>query len=152
MSRRRQLLLAGVVLALIAANDFVSRIHVGHDETLRQFAAPAAKPVPPAADIGMVRAQLAEWLPELTTGPKPADSDDPAAFDLKLAGIFEKQGRKFAVMLAVPKSGGPPERRQLAVGEELKGLRLKDIGRGVVTLEGPDGSRELKLFARAGGR
>lgn len=151
MSPKRFLLLAGVVLVLLAARDFVGRIHVGHDESLRRFVAPAAKPVPPAADIGKVRAQLVEWVPALAA-PKPPDPNDPAAFDLKLAGLFEKQGRKFAVMLAVPKSGGPPERRQLAVGEEMKGLRLMDIGRGTVTLQGPEGSREIKLFGRAGRR
>jgi len=151
VSLKRFLLLSGAVLVLLAARDFVGRIHVGHDESLRRFAAPAAKPVPPAADIGKVRAQLLEWVPALA-GPKPPDPNDPAAFDLRLAGLFEKQGRKFAVMLAVPKTGGPPERRQLAVGDELKGLRLMDIGRGTVTLQGPEGSREIKLFVRAGAR
>jgi hypothetical protein len=144
------MLLAGTVLVLLAVRDFVGRIHVGHDESLRRFLAPAAKPVPPAADIGKVRAQLVDWVPALAA-PKPPDPDDPAAFDLRLAGLFEKQGRKFAVMLAVPKAGGPPERRQLAVGDEMKGLRLMDIGRGNVTLQGPEGSREIRLFVRAGG-
>ena len=150
MSPRRFMLLAGTVLVLLAVRDFVGRIHVGHDESLRRFLAPAAKPVPPAADIGKVRAQLVDWVPALAA-PKPPDPDDPAAFDLRLAGLFEKQGRKFAVMLAVPKAGGPPERRQLAVGDEMKGLRLMDIGRGNVTLQGPEGSREIRLFVRAGG-
>lgn len=151
MSPRRFLLLAGLALILLAARDFVARIHVGHDASLRRFATPAAKPVPPAVDIGKVRAQLLEWVPALAA-PKPPDPNDPAAFDLRLAGLFEKQGRKFAVMLAVPKAGGPPERRQLAVGDEMKGLRLMDISRDTVLLQGPEGSREVRLFARAGGR
>jgi hypothetical protein len=151
MSRQRQLLLAGIVLVLLAANDFIARIHVGHDDTLRKFATPALKPVPPAAEIGMVRAQLAEWLPALGA-PKPADPNDAAAFDLRLTGIFVKQGQRFAVVHAVPRSSGPAERRQLKIGDEMKGLRVKDIGQRTVVLEGREGSRELVLFARTGGR
>jgi hypothetical protein len=106
MSRGRQLLLLGALALLLAGRDFATRIHVGRDESLRRFAAPVIQRVPPAPNAAIVRARLAGWLPA-TAGSKASDPNDAGAWNLRLTGIFTRQGQRFAVISSTPKGGCP---------------------------------------------
>lgn len=150
MSRRRQIIAAAVILALLAVRDFASRVYVGRDEELRRFAVPSLPEPPPAPDAAAHRAQLLAWLPELGVGAPQAaaDPDDPKAWDLRLVGTFRERSQHFAVIMALPRGGGPSRKHRLAVGDQVLGRTVTRIDSGSVTLAADGGLHELRVFER----
>lgn len=151
MTARMQLAVLAVVLALVGARDFFQRIHVGRDDELRSFAARPVLPVPAAPDAASVRRDLAAWWPAAASEEAPANPADTSAWELRLAAVFEQRGRRVAVIMATPRGGGAPQRHRLTVGESVNGLTVTAIERARVTLEGPNGPRQLQMFRRTGG-
>lgn len=150
MSRRLQVLLLALVLVL-AATDFLRRVHVGRDAGARQFGAPPAVVVPPAVSPEQVRGELGAWMPPLRSVPgfqADAASAAPAAWTLTLLGIFDTPRGRVAVVRADQAGGGASERLRLAVGEEFQGLRVTEIGHAFVQLEAAGARETLRLFDR----
>lgn len=150
MSRRRQIIAAAVILALLAVRDFATRVYVGRDAELRQFAVPSLPEPPPAPDAQAHRAQLVTWLPELgASAPQAApDPDDPKAWELRLVGTFRERSRHFAVIMAAPRGGGASQKHRLAVGDQVLGRTVTRIDSGSVTLAADGGPQELRVFER----
>lgn len=151
MSPRRQLAAAAAILALLGARDFVTRIHVGRDDSLRGFTTPKVAAIAAPRPPEQLRQDLAAWLPALASAPVAADPNDPAAWDLRLAAVFEQRGQRVAVIMATPRGGGTPQRHRLTVGGTLNGFTVTGIERARVTLTGPSGPQELQMFRRRNG-
>lgn len=150
MSRRRQIIAAAVILALLAARDFASRVYVGRDAELRQFAVPSLAVPPATPDAQAHRMELMAWLPELGPGAPPAaaDPNDPQAWELRLVGTFRERSQHFAVIMAAPRGGGAGQKHRLAVGDQLLGRTVTRIDSGSVTLAADGGPQELTVFER----
>lgn len=145
---RHPLTIAGLVLAVVGVHDFSTRIWVGRDDSLRSFVPPEVAPVAPAPDVQAVRSALVAWLPALGGAAVQVSPDDPAAWDLRLSGTFVERSARFAVIMATPRGAGAPQRQRVAVGDVVHGRTVTEIRPGAVTLQGPDGSRELRVFSR----
>jgi hypothetical protein len=146
MNRRRPLAILAVALALAGAIDFAQRVHVGRNDELRQFIAPAAQPLPAAEPAEASAARLARWLPETAAG----GAGDPGAarLELRLVGVMAGRGATLAIIATVLPEGQPGRSFRVAEGDVVEGLRVVRIEPRRVTLEGDTGSRQLVLFER----
>lgn len=146
MNGRRPLAMLAVVLVLVGAVDFAQRVHVGRDDELRQFVAPAAQPLPAAEPAEAFAARLARWMPETAAGG-PGDPG-AARVELRLVGVMAGRGATLAIIATVPPEGQPGRSFRVAEGDLVEGLRVVRIEPRRVTLEGDSGSRQLVLFER----
>ena len=148
MSPRRQLVLAVVLLAVLGTWDFVVRVHVPRDDSLRGFVQPELVPLPTRPDANSIRKELVAWMPGLAGMAGVATpSADPTGWDLTLVGVFRTDKGRFAVVHAQPRTGGgTPEMLWLGEGDEAHGLKVAEIGARRLKLTQDSEVRELLLF------
>ena len=160
MTARAQVLLVAVVLLLIAAVDFVQRIHVPRSAASRETQIEAVPLPGEPMSLASAQERLQSWFPaEAPTSDSEAmattESDDAAAalpdrVDLAgwrfiLRGVFDA-GPEFAVLDVMSTSGGETEQHRLLAGDEIKGVSVERISGRSVYLSDGDTIKRLALF------
>lgn len=146
MKSRAQIAALAGLLLLVATVDFVARIHVGRDASLRAFQPPEPRPLPEADTLESIRAQMAGWLPD-AGGLGPAGGTAGQPLPLALQGVFVMNGKATAALVAAAPSRGPAGTVHAVEGEVVHGWTVTRIDQHGVTLQAGDGTRELQLFS-----
>ena len=137
---RRPLQGLGAVLLLAIVVDFVVRVHVPRDASLREFKAPASMRVPDAVPAATVAAALEAWLPSAAvTGP-------PKEREIALQGIFRAPAGAIAVVTLRDPGGGAVETLRTTEGQTVEGWTVEEISARKVTLRKGEQTRDLLLF------
>lgn len=139
-----QLLALG--LLVVAAADFVIRVHVPRGATSRDAESFAPVAIAAAPSAKAIAGELASWLPRLRPVEAPSGAESPEDWTLTLLAVFDDRAARFAVVRAQSPVSGQQKSMRVAEGEELLGFRVVDIGQTSVTLEGKSGQSVLALF------
>lgn len=137
---RRPLLALTIVLLLVALFDFIGRIYVPRDASLRVFTAPRAVKIPEFIDTAKVLASLETWL------PSQAVVEPPKEKEISLQGIFSSRGAGVAAVVLRDPTSGAMQSMRVAAGQEVEGWRVELISPRKVMLRKGDQVRELVLF------
>jgi hypothetical protein len=147
MTRRKQLVTFACLLLLLGAWDFVGRVYVGRDASLRVFESPQVLPLPDEVGLSVIQGHMAQWFPgSYDSGPDSASGKE--SLHLSLLGVFARRGLATAVIETRTASGGNRKTMQaVIVGDVVNGFTVKAIEPHEVTLEGEDGTLQLLLFS-----
>lgn len=129
-----------VVLLAIFSLDFVLRVLVMRDDSLRGVSVPPAAKIAPAASQSAIMKRFEAWIP-----PKLVVEAPPPEREISLQGIFGT-GPEAKAALALSVAGGPPERIRATAGQVVDGWSVERIEPGRVVLKKGEESKELLLF------
>jgi hypothetical protein len=149
MSRRKLIGLVAAVLVLLAAVDFWRRIYVPRQLETREASSFVPAPVPPPLPAAVIRKDLSAWLPKLQLIAEGSGSEVASGYALTLLAVFDDRTGRFAVLRALPASGGPGQITRVEEGDEISGFKVARVEPLRVVLAGPEGERELRLFKPA---
>jgi len=150
MTVRTQLVAFGCVLLLVGIWDFVGRLYVARDASLRTLHAQTALPLPPAESAGAIRRRMVGWLPAIAgSANEPPDPADATAWRLSLVGVFTQRGTAIAVVRASLPAGGPVEKLRVVEGDTIHAWTVAHVdAHGVILTHGAD-TQQLVLFRRS---
>lgn len=141
---RKSFFYVAVVLVPILVVDFILRIFVGRDLTLRQVDIIEQRLAPAPIDPQMVQADFDRWM------PKPVEiKRENLPRTIRLQGIFTAQQIEKASFLLESPSGLPPVRVTAVLGQIVEGWTVVDISRQKVRLTRDGETRELIMFRRS---
>ena len=139
--------LAVAAFVLLAAVDFWQRVFVPRQLEARPASSFVPATVPPPVTSSAIRKDLGTWLPKLQL---IADAAPSGAVEtgsaLTLLAVFDEPRGRFAVVRAMPTTGGAGQVRSVVEGDELSGFKVARIEPLRVVLAGPEGERALTLF------
>jgi hypothetical protein len=147
MSAAGQLVMVGLLVCAAAAWDFATRVYVPREGNAgRAFNTRTLESYPPARTAADVARDLRDWLPSLgpVEGIEPASGT--AIPKLSLVGIFHGRGQSFALLNPASADQTPTKLLRVAVGDNVQGLRVTELGRQSIKLEGDGAVQELMLF------
>jgi hypothetical protein len=135
------LLVAFLLLAFVL--DFVLRVVVLRDASIRRFVPPPAASVATAPRADEVNKFIQSW-----SAPPPEAAATPVERKIVLQGVFgSRTDRSAAIALFAPE-GGNPERVRAVKGQIVEGWTIERIDAERVILSRAGESQELLLFRR----
>ena len=160
MTPRNQVMVVAAIFGIVAAVDFVQRIHVSRSPGARDpnIEAPAL-PAPPIS-LAEARQRLQSWFPKETPpldsqavtseasdnqSVSLPDTGEIAGWRFKLRGVFDA-GPSFAVLDVMSSSGGEVEQHRLFAGDAVKGVVVDRISGHSVSLSDGETIMRLELF------
>ena len=137
---RRSMLIALVsICVLISGIDFVGRIWVARDSTLREFQVPRLPPVPAVKPADFVQKQFAVWMPVPVPPPPPPP-------ELRLQGVLGAGSQIRASLVLVESSGAISASFLVAKGESAQDWVVERVDRKGVRLKRGGETKDLILF------
>lgn len=132
--------LLGFLLSIFSL-DFLLRVMVLRDSSVRNFSAPKGDTISVPATADAVLRRLEAWIPKPVIVEPP-----PAERQIVLQGIFGAGAEAKAVIALVSPDGGSTERTRATVGMQVDGWTVEKISMGKVVLKKGEEHRELVLF------
>ena len=138
----RYLMALAALGVALAAIDFLLRVYVPMDRTLRRFSAPALTPLTATrVSADDVQRSLNQWFPQ--SSPEAAKAPN----EVLLQGVFRKLGQPPRAALVVRSAEGQiVDRRLAAAGEIVDGWKIDRIERDRAILTKDDSGKEMVLF------
>ena len=139
-STRRSLLIATAVVCLSAgALDFILRVWVSRDSTLRVFTVPKLPPTPSTTAADAIQKQFATWMPVPAPPPPPPP-------ELRLQGVLGSGSQIRASLVLVEGSGAISASFLVSKGEAVQDWVVQRIDRKGVQLKRGTETKDLILF------
>ena len=139
---RRLLLAVAALLGAAVLTDFVLRVHVPRDASLREFTRPPKLEVPAPVAAPVAAAAVESWLP--ATPVEAAKKER----EFLLRGIFRSRSAAAVALGLRDPDTGATQALRAAQGEVVDGWTIERIEPRRVTLRRGEEDRELLLFRR----
>ena len=129
------------LLALVFILDFVFRVHVGRNPSLRLFTPPEVPAIAKPEGPEVMKSRILVWFPPPT---EPTEAVKERVIGLQ--GVFgSREGRRAALTVSVA-DGSVVERVRATEGQVVEGWTVAGIEPGRVVLRRDDETKELLLF------
>jgi hypothetical protein len=128
------------IVTLVFVADFVGRVFVGRDASVRSFRAPSTPIVLSRPDPITTRQSIDSWFQPPEVKPK-----EPPPREISLEAVFGIPG-KLKAAIVLKGEGQPTERFVLVQGDKVEGWVLELLEPRRLILKKDQESRELILF------